>query len=128
VEEVDEDDLPLDVKFHASSIEDAAAPVSPEAPVARRPRGRPRKHPRTLPTVLSKPPKGRSKTGCVTCRRRKKKCDERKPTCMALLLGCVCRTVLTRRRQALRKEQRPMRGLSPKGSLAEWKAETCGEK
>lgn len=48
----------------------------------RRPRGRPRKHPKTPPsTNPSKAPKGRSKTGCLTCRRRKKKCDETKPAC-----------------------------------------------
>ncbi|KAI9673728.1 MAG: hypothetical protein M1829_003965 [Trizodia sp. TS-e1964] len=48
---------------------------------ARRPRGRPRKNP--LPTTVLDPSakiqKGRSKTGCITCRRRKKKCDEQKP-------------------------------------------------
>ena len=46
----------------------------------KRPRGRPRKHP--LQTLeVTKVQKGRSKTGCITCRRRKKKCDETKPTC-----------------------------------------------
>jgi hypothetical protein len=50
--------------------------------VARRPRGRPRKHPKTLQITSSKHPKGRSKTGCITCRRRKKKCDETKPACL----------------------------------------------
>ncbi|KAG5297351.1 C6 transcription factor OefC [Histoplasma ohiense] len=46
-----------------------------------RKRGRPRKHP--LPTPgLAKVAKGRSKTGCITCRRRKKKCDETKPSCL----------------------------------------------
>jgi hypothetical protein len=46
-----------------------------------RKRGRPRKHP--LPTLGGqvKIAKGRSKTGCITCRRRKKKCDETKPAC-----------------------------------------------
>lgn len=47
----------------------------------KRPRGRPRKHP--IPTLesMAKVAKGRSKTGCITCRRRKKKCDEAKPRC-----------------------------------------------
>lgn len=46
----------------------------------KRPRGRPRKHP--LQTLeVTKIQKGRSKTGCITCRRRKKKCDETKPVC-----------------------------------------------
>ena len=50
------------------------------APVAvPRKRGRPRKHPLPSPGGQPKITKGRSKTGCVTCRRRKKKCDETKP-------------------------------------------------
>ncbi|OAX85150.1 hypothetical protein ACJ72_00485 [Emergomyces africanus] len=47
---------------------------------APRKRGRPRKHPLPAPGQ-SKVAKGRSKTGCITCRRRKKKCDETKPSC-----------------------------------------------
>lgn len=46
-----------------------------------RKRGRPRKHPLPAPGQI-KVTKGRSKTGCITCRRRKKKCDETKPTCL----------------------------------------------
>lgn len=49
---------------------------------APRKRGRPRKHPLPVPGLEPKVAKGRSKTGCVTCRRRKKKCDETKPTCL----------------------------------------------
>lgn len=67
------------------SVLDSMSPMSPSAPsplaVSRRPRGRPRKHPKPEPASLSKKPLGRSKTGCITCRRRKKKCDERKPNC-----------------------------------------------
>lgn len=50
--------------------------------VQKRPRGRPRKHP-PKPLIINdgKANKGRSKTGCITCRRRKKKCDEAKPEC-----------------------------------------------
>ncbi|KAI9147665.1 Transcriptional regulatory protein moc3 [Paramyrothecium foliicola] len=48
----------------------------------KRPRGRPRKHPLTPVVSASKVTKGRSKTGCITCRKRKKKCDEAKPRCM----------------------------------------------
>ncbi|KAK0649352.1 fungal-specific transcription factor domain-containing protein [Cercophora newfieldiana] len=51
-------------------------------PRAKRPRGRPRKHPLTPSIVANKITKGRSKTGCLTCRKRKKKCDEAKPRCM----------------------------------------------
>jgi hypothetical protein len=42
------------------------------------PRGLPRKHPEPASASL---PKGGSKTGCITCRKRRKKCDERKPGC-----------------------------------------------
>ncbi|ODH46097.1 hypothetical protein GX48_07817 [Paracoccidioides brasiliensis] len=48
---------------------------------APRKRGRPRKYPLPIPGQ-TKIAKGRSKTGCVTCRRRKKKCDETKPSCL----------------------------------------------
>lgn len=47
----------------------------------KRPRGRPRKHPVPTKESLAKVAKGRSKTGCITCRKRKKKCDEAKPRC-----------------------------------------------
>lgn len=47
----------------------------------KRRRGRPRKHPIVLPSQDNKSVKGRSKTGCITCRRRKKKCDETRPSC-----------------------------------------------
>lgn len=48
----------------------------------KRPRGRPRKHPVVQPLPnAAKSTKGRSKTGCITCRKRKKKCDETKPKC-----------------------------------------------
>lgn len=60
------------------------SPTHPAAPV-RRPRGRPRKHPIEKPKREAKEGRannGRSKTGCQTCRKRKKKCDETKPTCM----------------------------------------------
>ncbi|KAG6050458.1 hypothetical protein E4U17_006477 [Claviceps sp. LM77 group G4] len=48
----------------------------------KRPRGRPRKMLADTAIFTSKIMKGRSKTGCITCRRRKKKCDESKPRCM----------------------------------------------
>ncbi|ATY58267.1 C6 transcription factor [Cordyceps militaris] len=60
--------------------------ASPEksivAPGQKRGRGRPRKNPIPAPTNGTKVTKGRSKTGCITCRKRKKKCDEAKPGCM----------------------------------------------
>ncbi|KAI3318980.1 hypothetical protein HD806DRAFT_525882 [Xylariaceae sp. AK1471] len=55
---------------------------SSSQPKTKRPRGRPRKHPLTSQVVSNKVAKGRSKTGCITCRKRKKKCDEQKPRCM----------------------------------------------
>lgn len=65
--------------------------MSPVA--AKRPRGRPRKHP-VVPESTNKITKGRSKTGCITCRKRKKKCDETKPRCM-LSLGSSYASYLT---------------------------------
>lgn len=64
-------------------------PVEPKAepklevdpPIKKRGRGRPRKNPTTSPETKAKVAKGRSKTGCLTCRKRKKKCDEGKPEC-----------------------------------------------
>ncbi|KAI9653277.1 MAG: hypothetical protein M1831_006112 [Alyxoria varia] len=48
----------------------------------KRGRGRPRKHP-IIPRREDKNSlKARTKTGCLTCRRRKKKCDESKPNCL----------------------------------------------
>lgn len=83
----DDDTEELDIKPDLASL-DLASPTrqSPtrQSPIVagRRPRGRPRKHPKPEQIVLIKKPMGRSKTGCITCRRRKKKCDERKPTCV----------------------------------------------
>lgn len=62
-----------DAKPIAAGDADAAAQPTP------RKRGRPRKHPIVEPKKTSH---ARSKTGCGTCRRRKKKCDETKPYCM----------------------------------------------
>lgn len=83
VEQVEESSM-VDVK--PSSLSDAAegqADVTPGGVVApKRGRGRPRKNPVNRKNSLTKPgAKGRSKTGCITCRKRKKKCGEEKPTC-----------------------------------------------
>ena len=64
-------------------------PISPTEPVrVRRGRGRPRIYPPRSPTTLSKQTKARSKTGCTTCRKRKKKCDETRPFCICCPIPC----------------------------------------
>ncbi|KAF2229242.1 hypothetical protein EV356DRAFT_521580 [Viridothelium virens] len=73
VEELEENGIPIP-KIEPSSEDNTISP-SPITP--RRGRGRPRKHPPVTTTAA----KGRSKTGCFTCRKRKKKCDEAKPSC-----------------------------------------------
>jgi hypothetical protein len=80
VPKVEETEVQLaDVK--AEPIADEP-PISPTEPVRlRRARGRPRIHPPRSPTAAAKQAKARSKTGCTTCRKRKKKCDETKPFC-----------------------------------------------
>lgn len=78
MEPVDGADIPVN---SLNSIE-PVRPVAIVAGQAKRPRGRPRKHPKPNPDAVSKVTKGRSKTGCITCRKRKKKCDETKPECM----------------------------------------------
>ncbi|KAF1963514.1 hypothetical protein CC80DRAFT_7924 [Byssothecium circinans] len=82
VPKIEETDLQLaDVK--AEPVADDP-PVSPTGPVRlRRARGRPRIHPPRSPTNAAKQAKARSKTGCTTCRKRKKKCDETKPFCLS---------------------------------------------
>jgi hypothetical protein len=82
LEPLDEDEVRLDdVKEAPPTLvpvdEVTGAPIK-----VKRPRGRPRKHPLTPLVASNKVTKGRSKTGCLTCRKRKKKCDEAKPRCM----------------------------------------------
>jgi hypothetical protein len=73
-----------DFRFEDYQPQPSTPTVSSEQtdpPKQKRPRGRPRKHPLTAVVSASKVTKGRSKTGCITCRKRKKKCDEAKPRC-----------------------------------------------
>lgn len=80
--EPSDDDINLDDLKEAPLTPVQGPPVSPTTqPKIKRPRGRPRKHPLTPVVVTGKITKGRSKTGCITCRKRKKKCDEAKPRC-----------------------------------------------
>ncbi|ORY68284.1 fungal-specific transcription factor domain-containing protein [Pseudomassariella vexata] len=82
LEPLDEEDFHMnDVKEAPRTPRPASSLVS-SATKTKRPRGRPRKHPLTPQVSTNKVAKGRSKTGCITCRKRKKKCDEAKPRCM----------------------------------------------
>lgn len=73
----DDDDLLASIK---DDYESELSPVDAQVNTPNRRRGRPRKELIPEP-VLSKAPKPRSKTGCKTCRKRKKKCDEGRPGC-----------------------------------------------
>lgn len=83
VEPMDED-VRLDEITEAppTPVPSNTSPTSAQ-PKPKRPRGRPRKHPLAPIVATNKITKGRSKTGCLTCRKRKKKCDEAKPRCMS---------------------------------------------
>lgn len=83
VEPMDED-VRLDEITEAppTPVPSNTSPTSAQ-PKPKRPRGRPRKHPLAPAVATNKITKGRSKTGCLTCRKRKKKCDEAKPRCMS---------------------------------------------
>ncbi|KAI3532232.1 uncharacterized protein CLUP02_13008 [Colletotrichum lupini] len=83
IEPTDDDDLKLgDVKEAPLAQTGTTLVSATNSLKQKRPRGRPRKHPVASIINQSKVTKGRSKTGCITCRRRKKKCDEAKPRCM----------------------------------------------
>ncbi|KAK3305858.1 uncharacterized protein B0T15DRAFT_396330 [Chaetomium strumarium] len=88
VEPLDDDDFCMDNLQEAPSSTMPSTSVqsssqgAPDQPKPKRPRGRPRKHPLIPNASSNKVTKGRSKTGCLTCRKRKKKCDEAKPRCM----------------------------------------------
>lgn len=87
-------------------------PISPTEPVRlRRARGRPRIHPPRSPTTASKQAKARSKTGCTTCRKRKKKCDETKPFCKCLSYSGKLAMILIHNRSLMSEEQYSLRGL-----------------
>jgi hypothetical protein len=84
LEELDELELP-DVKPIEATVVDAnpSSTTLISGNHAPKKRGRPRKHPIPPATgAAARTAKGRSKTGCITCRRRKKKCDETKPSCL----------------------------------------------
>ena len=121
---------PIDDDVDMTGVKESTVPETPSAstsPVTtKRPRGRPRKHPKVNPDSVVKVAKGRSKTGCITCRKRKKKCDEAKPGCE---LDVVRRwlNLLTNAnsiRYELREEFCHLRRLSSKDPMEEWKGES----
>ncbi len=82
IEQVDEDTFCFDDVQEAPFLPDTLDAQTPSTSKSKRPRGRPRKLSLVPPTPGGpKATKGRSKTGCITCRKRKKKCDEAKPRC-----------------------------------------------
>ncbi|RYP62344.1 hypothetical protein DL771_009783 [Monosporascus sp. 5C6A] len=82
IEPSEDDEVNMNNIKEAPRVGSGSESGVPFQPKAKRPRGRPRKHPIAQPTATNKVAKGRSKTGCITCRKRKKKCDEAKPRCM----------------------------------------------
>lgn len=71
----------LDRRASSAAKTDASSDQAVEPPLPRKPRGRPKKDTPVTPVTPSFKKNGRSKTGCQTCRNRKKKCDELKPIC-----------------------------------------------
>ncbi|RYP53088.1 hypothetical protein DL768_001865 [Monosporascus sp. mg162] len=71
-----------DDKFNLNNIKEAPRLGGSESesgvqfqPKAKRPRGRPRKHPVAQPTVTNKVAMGRSKTGCMNCEKNAVVCE-----------------------------------------------------
>jgi len=91
LEPLDDDDFCMDDLKEAPMTPIAASGhlQASDQPRVKRPRGRPRKHPLTPSAMANKITKGRSKTGCLTCRKRKKKCDEAKPRCEPLFASLL---------------------------------------
>jgi hypothetical protein len=81
IEPIDDLDMADLIDMKDSLVRIPETPSSSTNAQGKRPRGRPRKHPKPTPESIAKVAKGRSKTGCITCRKRKKKCDETKPSC-----------------------------------------------
>jgi hypothetical protein len=80
-DDIDMAELSLVSEVKKSIIPEALSVSSTMPTKVKVPRGRPRKHPKATAESMAKLAKGRSKTGCITCRKRKKKCDETKPGC-----------------------------------------------
>jgi hypothetical protein len=85
---MDENEVPAKIEDLEEEEEEGVLRNVPLLPLnaqigepSKRGRGRPRKHPLPVAGTAPKTTKGRTKTGCITCRRRKKKCDEERPEC-----------------------------------------------
>ena len=127
LEPMDDDDFRIeDVKEAPLTPVASSSAPTPAQLKTKRPRGRPRKHPLN-PAALAnnKITKGRSKTGCITCRKRKKKCDEAKPRCKSPPPRPGCRSGpawvlnVAACRHELREERRRVRRLSREADLEE---------
>ena len=90
-EDIDsDDDLSMEPKLEEDEstliesikrLDESESPEEKYEGSSKKRRGRPKKVSSPSSTSANKIAKGRSKTGCITCRRRKKKCDETKPEC-----------------------------------------------
>ena len=87
-------------------------------PPQKRKRGRPRKH----PVTPAKPKNGRSRTGCITCRKRKKKCDETRPQCKPTLaeLFAIHDSITYQLRHELSAHEQSLRGICSARALEKW--------
>ncbi|KAK0744471.1 hypothetical protein B0T21DRAFT_281848 [Apiosordaria backusii] len=110
-----DDNFCMDVLKEAPITSNLTADHSSAAnpPRVKKPRGRPRKH-LVMPTVGAAEKVRRSKTGCHTCRRRKKKCDEAKPRCMNCETNALlCEGYLEKQIWKSGKESLPLIPLRP---------------
>ncbi|EEH41757.2 hypothetical protein PAAG_03678 [Paracoccidioides lutzii Pb01] len=60
---------------------DQHSPIQAQSPPASSPIPAPEPTPKNVPPLKVKGPRRRTKTGCLTCRKRRIKCGEEKPTC-----------------------------------------------
>ena len=94
------------------------SPLVSSGPVAKR-KGRPRKNKVASKELKKSTLNERSKTGCMTCRKRKKKCDETKPMCKQQIgWEFVPVSYLNHHRFELHQDKLQMRRLSRKERVA----------
>ncbi|KAK4204868.1 fungal-specific transcription factor domain-containing protein [Triangularia verruculosa] len=121
-EPLDDDNFFMEGLKEGASFTAVATLVA--TPVARY-RGRPRKH---LIPVESTGPRRRTQTGCLTCRKRKKKCDEAKPECKRCVANAYeCEYLQKRRFESTkvltlgRIPLQPIFGLETREDIIFWK-------